>query len=85
MRYARRRDSSEADIIDALRKAGCEVWRGSDVDLYCARAGRLWGLECKTPGRQKRLQPIQTWLRPRWPDYHVVTTPEDALRAIGAI
>ena len=83
MRYARRRDDTEADIVCALISAGCEVRRAGDIDLLVSRAGRLWGLECKTPGREKKLQPIQEWLNGRWPDYHVVSSPEEALKAVG--
>lgn len=83
MRYARKRDESESAIVDALQKAGCQIWRGNEVDLYVARGGRLWGVECKSPGRQKRLQPVQRWLQANWENYCVVDSPEAALEAIG--
>ena len=34
MRHAAKRDSSEKAIFDALVKAGCDVERGTQVDLY---------------------------------------------------
>lgn len=85
MRYAAKRDASEKTIVDALRKAGCEVYTASDVDLFVSAPNGLWGIECKTAGSEKRLQPIQKWLRLHWDRYRVISTPEDALRLIGRL
>jgi Holliday junction resolvase len=47
-RYAKKRDKSEPEIVEALQAAGFKVWRELPVDLLAYRAGRFYVLECKT-------------------------------------
>ncbi len=88
-RWATRKDSVQKDIIAALEAAGCEVWViERPCDLLTNYRGRWLPMECKTPKangepRKRSDQAEQTELieRARIP---VVTTPLEALRAIGA-
>lgn len=78
-------DLSQAAIVAALRKAGCQVQTlaaiGQGVpDLLAGRASRLWLIECKT-GRGD-LTPAQRKWHALWP-VHICRTPEEALRAVG--
>lgn len=91
-RYATKRDSSEPEIIDALEKVGAEVWPlDYPVDLLVRFRGTWHLIECKTAyGKLKpkarvdkrqaaQLAFIETTATP------VVTTPVEALKAIGAV
>lgn len=85
MRRAARTDANQAEIVAALRKAGCQVESlaklGRGVpDLLVGRASRLWLLEVKT--KRGDLTPDQRRWHALWP-VHVVRSPEDALRAVG--
>lgn len=85
-RYAAKRDANEGQIVDALEAAGCDVLRSTDIDLIVGHAGASYLLECKVPGRtsESRLRPLQKRLRASWRGhYAIVTTPEEALRAVG--
>ena len=76
MRYANRRDDNE--------KAGCDVLQCQDFDLAVGRAGRNFLLEVKVDHRPSRLRKIQKQLRGSWRgQYDIVTTVDEALRAVG--
>lgn len=86
-RYAAKRDASEAAICQALTQVGA-LWIQLDVfDLLVLFRG-LWLLEVKTDrkaGGRDRMTLSQARLRAAgWP-IHEVRTPDDALRAIGAV
>jgi len=89
-RWATRKDAVQKDIIAALEAVNCEVWViERPCDLLTLFRGRWLPMECKTPQengkvRKRNDQPVQTETleRARIP---VVTTPVEALRAIGAI
>ncbi len=84
VRRAAKRDANEPGIVQALEAAGCDVLRATDVDLIVGRANQNYLLECKLPSERKRLRPIQKRLRDQWRgQYAIVTTPEEALRAVG--
>jgi len=89
-RWATRKDAVQKDIIQALEAAHCEVWViEQPIDLLTLYRGRWLPLECKTPqknGRARRRadQAEQAELIQRTA-IPVVTTPMEALRAIGAI
>ena len=55
-RFAARRDASEGEIVGALRKIGCEVWRKLPVDLLVRLPGDPPGIfrciEAKSPYRK---------------------------------
>lgn len=81
----KRRDATEVEIVYALKVAGAKVERlDRPVDLLVRYGDRVFLLECDgiTKNRkreQKQLDFIALWDVPR------VTTPEQALKAIGAI
>jgi hypothetical protein len=89
-RWATRKDAVQRDIVEALETAGCEVWViEKPVDLLTLYHGRWMPLECKTPqkngkARKRNDQPEQAEVitRTRIP---IVTTPIEALRAVGAV
>lgn len=100
MRRAAKIDHTQTAIVDALRAAGCKVLSlaacGKGVpDLLAFRPGRdpvniafgyypLTLLEVKNPaGRGTSLTPDQVKFHAEWP-VTVVTTPEEALAAVGA-
>jgi hypothetical protein len=87
--FAKRRDTTELAIYQALVRAGAEVLRLDAVDLLVWYRGGLFLLECKSARgkvqtmRAKTAQ--QQALEARgWP-LRYVTTPEAALQAIGAV
>jgi hypothetical protein len=90
-RFAKKRDSSEPAIIQALEAVGAEVWTiDKPVDLLI-RFRKQWHLlEVKTPygkrqkPRQDKRQEEQIAFLAHT-DTPVVTTPMEALRAIGAV
>lgn len=85
-RYAKRRDENEAEIIAALKNAGCDVIQLNDIDLLVGLAGRNYLLEVKHPKRasESRIRPFQRKLRSSWGgQYTIVTTVEHALRVVG--
>lgn len=58
----------------------------TDVDLLVGRAGRTYLIEVKHPKRasESKIKPIQKILRDTWRGhYAIVTTPEQALAAVG--
>lgn len=88
MRYAKRRDANEPAIVEALELAGFDVVRTDEIDLIAGKAGENYLLEVKQPGKdtESRIRPLQRRLRDRWAgQYAIVTTPLEALRAVGAI
>lgn len=88
-RWATRKDAVQKDIIAALESVGCEVWViEKPVDLLTNFRGQWMPLECKTPQkngkarkRNDQAEQTETIERTRIP---VVTTPLEALKAIGA-
>jgi hypothetical protein len=86
-RRAAKRDASEAAIVAALRLAGAIVWSISEKglpDLVVGYRGATFLLEVKSPG--KGLTEAQEDVHAIWRGgpIHVVETPQDALRAVGA-
>lgn len=91
MRRAAKIDGTQTEIVAALRQAGCKVLSlaacGKGVpDLLVyepAVQGLLFLLEVKNPkGRGTKLTPMQVNFHSEW-EATVVTTPEEALRAVG--
>ena len=84
MRRAARTDATQAAIVAALRKIGCEVQDLSGVgkgvaDLVAKLRFRVVFFECKTKGG--KLTPHQVEWHRRWaPHVCVVQTPEEAIR-----
>ncbi len=55
-RYAKKRDTVEPGIVEALEAAGWQVFKELPCDLLTYRAGIWRTLECKTP-KNKRGDP----------------------------
>lgn len=94
MRRAAKVDSNQVAIVAALRKAGAAVLSlaqlgGGVPDLLVWFRGSLHLLECKDgskPPSHRQLTPDQVRWIDAWPgDVSIVLSPEDALRAVGAI
>lgn len=95
-RYAKRRDKAEGPIIEALERAGFDVWvLDKPCDIMCRKPtdppGRFWALEIKT-GRKKSGDHINASHKPQREVQElflsqsmtpVVCTPMEALTAVG--
>lgn len=90
MRLAARTDDNQNRVVNALRRAGCQVLSLSAVgkgccDLLVNRAGIIHMLEVKdgnkSPSR-RRLTRFQVLFHQNWP-VKVVTSEEEALEAVG--
>lgn len=93
-RWATKRDAAEPPIIDALERAGFEVWPVDEpCDLLCRKRdwapGLFQALEVKTGrgkkqivAKDKRQQAQQTFIQTTGTP--IVRTPLEALKAIGA-
>ena len=86
-RFAKKRDTSEPEIVQALRKAGARVWQlDRPFDLLVGLSGRFTVLEVKsgkakpTDAQADQIRACQAGGLP----VYVVRTPEEALQAIGA-
>lgn len=96
MKYARKRDANERQIIDALVAAGCSVQQLDGAGVPDLLAGRraLVLLEVKEPGqganrrRSEGGEGVLTAAQVKWwrawtgPAPVIVTTPAEALAAI---
>ena len=89
MRRAARTDSTQAAIIDALKRVGVAVEIiGKPVDLLLCCRGETSLMECKNPERtsedpDSRLTKAQVEFIDRWPGkIHLARTPEEAVRLV---
>ena len=86
MRRAAKVDSTQAAIVEALRKVGAWVLHlhqlgGGTPDLLVWNRGRYLLLECKSPG--EGINALQAGFIAQCPgEIHVCRTPEEALRAV---
>lgn len=91
-----KRDAVEADIVKALKKVGCDVERGTDVDLFVRTNVMSFNesmrhyepkrllLEIKIPGQESNLTALQTRLKAIFgSQYVVVSSVDSALKAVG--
>ncbi len=87
MRRAAKVDTTQAEIVAALRKAGCRVYIIREpVDLLVGspHTARWHPIEVKSPGKRKRLQPAQEEMLSNPPaPVFVVWTVAQALEAVG--
>jgi hypothetical protein len=89
MRRAAKVDANQEQIVAALRTAGASVQSLAPIgrgcpDILVARAGSMWLMEVKDgKGQTNDLQ--KRWHIAWCADVHVVRTPDEALRVIGAI
>ena len=87
MRYAKRVDANQDQIVSALRAAGAYVWIiGLPVDLLVGFRGHTFLVEVKD-GPKKRLTPLQAEFFESWAGGTLVRIdgPEAALRMIGVV
>jgi Holliday junction resolvase len=90
MRKYGRTDDNQAQLVSALRKAGCNVLSLAAIgqgcgDLLVHRAGELYMLEIKDGSKyasQRKLTKHQEQFHKDWP-VHVVKDIDEALRAVG--
>ena len=87
-RFAKKRDASEPEIVQALRKAGARVWQlDRPFDLLVGFSGRFTVLEVKTgkgkatDAQHAELHACQAGGLP----VYLVRTPVEALQAVGLI
>ena len=82
MRYAAKRDTTEAAIVDALRKFGCVVVALSQPGipdlLVRTPDGRAHVVECKAP--RGRRTPAQLKFIGVWGPVPLLRSPEEAVR-----
>lgn len=86
---AKRTDANQAEIVAALRKAGCSVQDIHTVgkgcpDILVGHAGRCFVFECKVKGGRLTDDEQKWWLawRGQW---DTIYSAEDALRIMGLI
>ena len=87
MRYAARTDENQAAIVEALRKAGADVWViGLPVDLLVGYKGHTFLVEVKN-GPRKRLTALQADFFESWGGGTLarIDGPEAALHMIGVL
>ena len=87
MRYAKRVDANQEQIVSALRAAGAYVWIiGLPVDLLVGYRGYTFLVEIKSTVKG-RLTPLQTDFFENWGGSTLcrVDSPEAALRMIGVV
>jgi len=90
MRRAARVDSTQAEIVQALRDGGAYVWPiGLPVDLLVGYAGRTALVECKAKTGKREPKPcrhtdLQRAFMGAWPG-DTVATITDAEGAIGLL
>ena len=89
-RFAKKRDTAEPAIVEALLAARCKVWKlDRPFDLLVGIAGRFVVLEVKSnnrkpdPRQQKQTDELRDAQAGGLPVYRVQTL-EDALQAVGA-
>jgi hypothetical protein len=90
LRYDNKRDENEAEIVVALRAAGCSVeldGANGRPDLLVGLAGRTYQIEVKNPNVQKSDQKLTKLQAPWHRDWQghkcVVYDIEGALIAVG--
>ena len=87
MKYAKRVDANQTQIVSALRAAGAYVWIiGLPVDLLVGYKGHTFLVEVKD-GSKKRLTALQDDFFQSWSGGTLarIDSPEAALRMIGVI
>ena len=95
MRRAARIDANHAEVVEALRSAGCKVWSTADVghgfpDLLVGYRGVLHLLEVKNgskPPSKRKLTEDEAKFHNEWSPFpvHVVNNPIEALTAVGCM
>jgi hypothetical protein len=87
MRYAKRVDQNQDQVISALRAAGADVWViGLPVDLLVGFKGHTFLVEVKN-GPKRRLTALQADFFENWSGSTLarIDGPEAALNMIGVL
>lgn len=94
MRRAARTDANHREVVEALRAAGAAVTDTSAVgggfpDLVATFRNAVYLVEVKdgekSPSRRKLTPEQEAWHAQQRAKVHIVTSPHEALVAIGAI
>lgn len=88
MRRAARTDLNKREIVNALIAAGVSVYDLKlPCDLLAGRGGKSFCLEIKSgksEHAERKLTPAQLAFKHTWRGHFaIVTTPEEALKAVG--
>lgn len=82
-KYAASVDLNQQEIIDALKKIGCDVLDiGMPVDLLVGYRARNFLLEVKRPGEKPRTDTQKTFLADWKGQVRVVETAEEAITLV---
>ena len=82
-KYGASTDLNQKEIVDALKKIGCQVLViGTPVDLLVGRGGKNLLIEVKRPGEKPRTQAQREFLATWKGQVRVVTTAEEAIEAV---
>lgn len=79
-----KRDENEAEVVSTLRAVGATVRRLHEIDLLVGFRGVNYLFEVKRDAKSKLTDSEQDFMRDWQGSAHVVTTPLEALRIIGA-
>jgi ribosome maturation factor RimP len=87
-RHDNKRDAIENDVVEALEEAYCSVYRlDLPLDLLVGRVVRgvptTYLLEVKAPGVGRLTKGQREFVKTWRGHFAVVTSPEEALRAVG--
>lgn len=84
--YAKKVDSNQPEIVEALRRVGVSVWViGEPCDLLTRFRGRWQPLEVKRENAKPRKDQARQQEFLRVHEVPVVRTVDEALKAVGAI
>jgi len=82
-KYAKKVDLNQAEIVDALRKIGCQVEIiGSPVDILVGLRAHNFLFEIKRPGQKPRTKKQRDFLKNWNGQVRVVETSEEAIRVV---
>lgn len=82
-RYAKKVDENQAEIVDALRKIGCDVQIiGDPVDLLVGYRARNYLIEVKQPGEKPRTAKQKKFLSTWKGQVRVVQSAEEAIQLV---
>ena len=81
LRYARKTDANEREIVKALEAIGCTVWQIQEpVDLLVGTSGQNFLLEVKNPAGKNRKTSLQDQFFSDWKGKaHIVRSVEEAI------
>ena len=82
-KYGASVDENQAEIVNALRRIGCQVNAiGKPVDLLVGFRSLNFLIECKMPGEKPRTQQQRDFIK-YWPgQVRVVHTAEEAIELV---